>query len=83
MLDPERSMVATPHPLTDEPSPRSETEAERTARLARERALLEEAREDVRAGRVIAADDVDAWLDRFTSGELLPLPEAPAVSPIG
>ena len=71
-------MAATTNPLADDPAPHAETEAERVARLARERALLDEAREDVRAGRVIADEDVDAWLHRFTRGEPLPMPEAPS-----
>ena len=68
-------MAATTNPLAGDPAPQAETDAERAARLAHERALLDEAREDVRAGRVIADEDVDAWLDRFARGEPLPLSE--------
>ncbi len=53
----------------------AETEPERLARLAWESRQIEEAREDLRAGRFIADEDVDAWLDRLVSGE--PLPEDP------
>ncbi len=53
----------------------AETEPERLARLAWEGQQIEEAREDLRAGRFIADEDMDAWLDRFVSGE--PLPEDP------
>ena len=54
----------------------AETEPERLARLAWEHQQIEEAREDLRAGRFIADEDVDAWLDRLVSGE--PLPEDPS-----
>ncbi len=53
----------------------AETEPERLARLAWERQQIEEAREDVRAGRVITGAAVDDLLDRFVRGE--PLPEFP------
>lgn len=49
---------------------------ERLARLARERRQLDEAREDLRAGRVVADEDVDDLLDRFMRGEPLRDPEA-------
>ena len=72
-------MADTTDPLAGEPATRAETEAERAVRLARERALLAEAREDVRAGRVVADEDVDAWLDLLVGGdEPLPMPDAPA-----
>ena len=51
----------------------AEAEPERAARLARESRQIDEAREDVRAGRVITGADVDDLLDRFVRGE--PLPE--------
>jgi FtsZ-binding cell division protein ZapB len=57
----------------------TEAEPERAARLARECQQLDEAREDVRTGRVIADEDVDAWLDRLRRDESLP--EAPAEAP--
>lgn len=68
-------------PFADEPAASAETDAEREARLAHERELIEEAREDVRAGRVIHDEDVDAWLDLFVRGEPLPMPTAPAAAP--
>ena len=52
----------------------AETEPERLARLAWEDQQIEEAREDLRAGRFITGAAVDDLLDRFVSGE--PLPEA-------
>jgi hypothetical protein len=60
-----------------EPAGRAEAEPER---LAHERALLDEAREDVRKGRVVADADVDAWLYRLAHGETAPLPDAPAIT---
>lgn len=57
----------------------AETEAERAARLAWESEQIEEAREDVRAGRVITGAAVDDLLDRFVRGE--PLPEFPESLP--
>lgn len=70
-------MAATTNPFAGEqPAPRAETDAERSSRLEHERALLDEAREDVRAGRVVADEDVDAWLDLFVRGEPLPMPDA-------
>lgn len=53
----------------------AETEPERLARLAWEDRQIEEAREDVRAGRVFTGAAVDDLLDRFVRGE--PLPELP------
>jgi hypothetical protein len=52
--------------------------ADRTAedgvRLARKRAMIDEALADVAAGRVIHDHAVDEWLDRFLSGEPLFIP---------
>ncbi len=59
------------------PPYRGETDSERHARLERERVMLEEAWEDVRAGRVIADEDVDAWLDSLLMDDL---PSIPATS---
>jgi hypothetical protein len=52
-------------------SAEAESEPERAARLAWESRQLDEAREDLRAGRVIADEDVDDLLDRFVRGEPL------------
>ena len=71
-------MKTTTDPLAGEPAPRAEAEAKRMARLARERALLVEAREDVHAGRVVADEDVDAWLGLLVRGEPLPMPDSPS-----
>ncbi len=67
----------------EQPAQQAETEAERAGRLVHERALLDEAREDVRTGRVIADENVDAWLERFVRGKSLPLPETPPSSHAG
>jgi hypothetical protein len=71
-------MTATNTSLASEPAHQDETEIERNARLARESAMLDEARDDVRLGRVVADKDVDGWLDLFVSGESLPIPDAPS-----
>jgi hypothetical protein len=47
-----------------------ETAAEKAARLERERALLELGREDIRAGRCISGDELEARLKAFARGEL-------------
>lgn len=46
----------------------------RERRLAREAALIEEGRDDIRAGRCINDADVDAWLDGLDGDQELPLP---------
>lgn len=63
------------------PAPGTETDAERAARLEWERAMIEEAREDVRAGRVIPDGEVDAWLDRLVRGEPLTFPGDTRIAP--
>lgn len=60
------------------PSPRrerAETAEQRNARLARERALLDEARAEFEQGLAMDEDDVEAWLDALDSDEDRPLPE--------
>ena len=69
-------MAATITSPVSKPAHQDETEVERNARLTRERAMLDEARDDVRSGRVIADEDVDGWLDLFVRGEPLPTPDA-------
>ncbi len=49
-------------------------DSEREARLARERALLEEARAEFRDGLSMDEAEVEAWLDGLDSNEELPLP---------
>lgn len=49
----------------DARQPPTDAAAHRRARLAREAALLDEGREDIRARRNISGDRVDAWLDRL------------------
>ena len=55
--------LATEHVVTDD---------ERESRLEQERLLLDEARADVRAGRVISGPALGTWLDVFARGEPLP-----------
>ncbi len=69
-------MTTTDTSLASESAHQAETEIERNARLTRESAMLEEARNDVRLGRVVADNDVDGWLDLFVRGEPLPMPDA-------
>jgi len=69
-------MAVTTNPIAGERVTRAETDAEREERLAEERMLLDEAREDVRQGRVVADAEVEAWLDRLVRGEDLPMPDA-------
>ena len=66
-------MASTSNPLAGAPAPRTETEAERAARRAHERVLLEGGFEDIRAGRYLTGAELDTWLDRFVQG----LPPAP------
>jgi hypothetical protein len=61
-------MASTTNPLADDLTPQAETEAEHAARLARERALLNEGFEDIRAGRALTGAELDAWLNRFAQG---------------
>ncbi|TVR06106.1 MAG: hypothetical protein EA385_16860 [Salinarimonadaceae bacterium] len=55
-----------------------ETEAEKLARVAYERALIEEARADLDAGRVVRGDEAEAALEAFVRGEPLQIPDAKA-----
>lgn len=62
------------------PRPRltpAETPAQRETRLDRERAMLEEARAELRAGQGMDIDDpqVAAWLDGLDGDEDIPPPE--------
>ena len=66
--------------VAEQPHPSAETPDQRTKRLEREREMIEEARRDIREGRFIADEDVDAWLERFVRGEPLPIPDGPAKS---
>ncbi len=56
---------------------RAETDGARDARLEQERLLLEEAKADVRAGRVIAGAALTEWLYLFSRSEPLPPPPLP------
>ncbi len=55
---------------------RSEASAVRDARLAYERALIDEGRADLAAGRSLSGDALDVWLDAFVGEGELPAPEA-------
>ena len=48
------------------------TAARRKARLAREAELLAEGRADIRAGRCLSGDALDAWLDRLDKTQEFP-----------
>jgi hypothetical protein len=61
--------------LRKEPRRSGENPEERTKRLEREREMIEEARENIRAGRYIPDHEVDDWLDRLVGDEPLPIPE--------
>lgn len=62
-------MEGMAHPFAGEPAAPADTDAEWE--------LIEDARDDVHAGRVIHDEDVDAWLDLLVRGGLLPMPAAP------
>lgn len=51
-----------------------ESADERRSRLALERAMLEEARADIAAGRIVEGDEADACLRAFVDGVPLPIP---------
>ena len=55
-------------------SPR-ESAAARAERLAAEREMIAEARDDVAAGRIIEDSDLDNWLEGFVRGDPVDLPE--------
>lgn len=54
---------------------RTETTEQRNTRLARERALLDEARAEFEQGVTMDEDEVEAWLDALDGDEDRPLPE--------
>jgi len=58
--------------LTKEDLQQPESDAARVERLKLEALELDKAREDIRAGRAIADEDVDAWLEAFATGGSLP-----------
>jgi len=53
-----------------------ETEAERQARVAWEAEGIAEALADVAAGRLVDAEEVDAWIDSIGTDHELPVPRA-------
>ncbi len=56
------------HPAKKETSPQNE------ACIAREHALIEEARSEIRQGQIIDETEFDAWLDTLDSDEAVPAP---------
>ena len=58
----------------DFPDPRSETGEEKEQRLAREAAMIAEARASVAAGRVVSLEAVIAWVDSWDTENELPPP---------
>jgi hypothetical protein len=58
------------------PVPAGEGEAARAERLARERQEIERARASARAGRVVSAEAVDAWIDSLGTDHELPPPRS-------
>lgn len=55
--------------------PRSETEAERQRRLAREAEMIAEANAEIEAGLFVEEADVDAWIDSRGTDHELPVPQ--------
>jgi hypothetical protein len=56
-----------------------ETPDARDRRIAYERALLDHAREEIRAGRIVPDEALDEWLDAFATGDdPLPIPGDPS-----
>jgi hypothetical protein len=52
-----------------QPRKPGETAEQREARLVGERRQIEQAREDIRAGRSTSGTELEALLDRFEAGE--------------
>lgn len=61
--------------LQESPRQPRETEAQRAERLARERVLIEEAREEFRNGLALDPEEFDEWLDRLDHDENAPIPQ--------
>ena len=59
-----------PAPLAEQ----AETETDRQRRIAREAAMLAEARASARAGLVVEEAEVDAWIDSIGTDHELPPP---------
>ncbi|MCW2246649.1 putative transcriptional regulator [Azospirillum fermentarium] len=56
------------------PGKATESAEQRVSRLAREQALLDEARDEFRQGLTMDEDEVTAWLDALGNGDPRPLP---------
>jgi predicted transcriptional regulator len=55
---------------------KSETEAERQVRVAREAEMIADARASAEAGQLIDEADMDAWIDSLGTDHELPPPRA-------
>jgi len=55
-------------------TPRSETDADRLARIAWEAERIAEARADVAGGRLVSSAKVKAWIDSIGTDHELPVP---------
>ena len=71
-------MTAASSIQTSTPPPAAEPEEARAARLARERAMVEEARAELRAGRGVALAEFEVWIDKLIAGDDPPLPGSTA-----
>ena len=68
-------MAATSIPQNGKRDALPETAAARSERLAVERDMIEQARQDLAAGRCLGDADLDAWLDALVRGDPVDLPE--------
>ncbi len=66
--------------ITDLPDAAANAEAamDRTRRLTQEAAALEEARADLRAGRSLTGEALEAWLTRWANGDPVDIEARPA-----
>lgn len=67
-------MVTTGFRQSAVPPHRTETEAERHARIQREATVIAQAEADIDAGLGIDDDDLEQWLDALEHDETAPLP---------
>jgi hypothetical protein len=65
---------AMDNPLPCDDAPRPETDADRKRRIAREAAMIAEARAELDSGLYVDADEVDAWLGSIGTDHELPPP---------
>ena len=69
-------MDTAPLPAGSAPAACPETEADRQRRIAREAAMIAEARASAAAGRVVSSEEVDAWIDSLDTDHELPAPRS-------